>query len=208
MSHVSHMKMWFCNCQRRVLQQLWWKDFLWRHVGVMSHIRMRHVSHVTWWRWPFICETWFIHVTHTNSHMRRHDVFSKITHAKTWCIQQIHKCKDTIYSCHTCESSANAKTLHIYFIHVTQYIYIYIYIYTYINTYIYIHIYTRVFWKGSPHTTEAIHAQMNASCHSYGWITSPIWMSHDTHMNQSSGQWMSHAKQIDASCHTYGWVTS
>jgi len=35
---------------------------------------------------------------------------------------------------------------------------------------------------------------MDESCHAYGWVTSRIWMSHVTHM--------------DESCHAYGWVMS
>jgi len=56
---------------------------------------------------------------------------------------------------------------------------------------------------------------MNESWHTYEWVTSHIWMSHVTHVNESchtyrvmSHIWMSHVTHINQSRHTYEWVMS
>ena len=56
---------------------------------------------------------------------------------------------------------------------------------------------------------------MNESCHTYEWVMSHIWMSHVTHMNESrhtyewvtSHIWMRHVTHMNEACHTYEWVT-
>jgi len=52
---------------------------------------------------------------------------------------------------------------------------------------------------------------MNASCHTYGWVMSHIWMSHVTHESCHTYEWvMSHVTHMhmghESSCHTYGWA--
>ena len=58
--------------------------------------------------------------------------------------------------------------------------------------------------------------RINASCHTYEWVTSHIWMSHVTRMSESchtykcviSHVWMSDAMYINTSHVTCGWVMS
>jgi len=45
---------------------------------------------------------------------------------------------------------------------------------------------------GMLHTSKSFVTHMNASCHTYEWVVSHMWMSHVTHMNES--------------CHIYEWV--
>jgi len=55
---------------------------------------------------------------------------------------------------------------------------------------------------------------MNESRHTYEWVMTHIWMSHDTHMNESwhthewvmTHIWMSHDTHMNESRHTYEWV--
>jgi len=50
----------------------------------------------------------------------------------------------------------------------------------------------------------------------YEWVTSHVWMSHVTHINESLHTyewvmlhiWMSHVTNMNQSCHTYEWFTS
>ena len=71
--------------------------------------------------------------------------------------------------------------------------------------------------------SSSVVTHMNESCHTYERVTSHIWRSHVTHMNESvshmkelrhtyegvaSHIWTSHVTHMNESCHTYEWVMS
>jgi len=50
--------------------------------------------------------------------------------------------------------------------------------------------------------------RMNESRHSYEWVMSLVWMSHVTRLNESRHTWMSHITHMHESRCTHEWVTS